>query len=188
VEYRTLGDSDLRVSEICLGTWTTFGGSLDAAAAKALVDTAFDVGINFFDTANVYSQGRSEEVLGRALAGRPRDSFVVATKLWAEMPSGDRGLSREQVLKQIDASLGRLPLDHVDLYQAHSFDPDVPMEETLEAFTEVVDAGKARFVGVSNWDGGQIRRAVELAREHGFTKSSPRSPSTRFSTASRKTT
>jgi 1-deoxyxylulose-5-phosphate synthase len=151
VEYRQLGDSDLRVSEICLGTWTTFGGSLDDhGGAKALVDTAYDVGINFFDTANVYSQGRSEEVLGCALAGRPRDSFVMATKLWAEMPNGDRGLSREQVLKQIDASLGRLQLDHVDLYQAHSFDPDVPIEETLEAFTEVVEAGKVRFVGVSN--------------------------------------
>jgi aryl-alcohol dehydrogenase-like predicted oxidoreductase len=143
--------------------------SLSEEAAFALADAAFDAGITFFDTANVYSQGRSEEVLGRALAGRPRDSFVVATKVWAEMPNGDRGLSREQVLKQIDASLRR-QLDHIDLYQAHSFDEDVPVEETLGAFTELVDAGKVRFVGVSNWDGGQIRRSVELAREHGFTK------------------
>jgi aryl-alcohol dehydrogenase-like predicted oxidoreductase len=114
VEYRTLGDSDLRVSEICLGTWTTFGGSLADQDAVALVDAAFDRGINFFNTANVYSQGRSEDVLGRALAGRTRDSYVVATKLDGEMPNGDRGLSRGQVLKQIDDSLGRLQLDHVD--------------------------------------------------------------------------
>jgi aryl-alcohol dehydrogenase-like predicted oxidoreductase len=170
LRYRQLGDSDLQVSEICLGTWTTFGGSLDDDAAIALVDAALDQGVNFFDTANVYSQGRSEEVLGRALAGRPRDSFVVATKVYGEMPNGDRGLSREQVLKQIDDSLGRLQLDHVDLYQCHSWDDDVPVEETLGALTEVVEAGKARFVGVSNWSGDQIRGAVELAREHGFAK------------------
>ena len=170
MDYRQLGDSDLRVSEICLGTWTTFGGSLADDDAVALVDAAFDAGINFFDTANIYSQGRSEEVLGRALAGRPRDSFVVATKLWAEMPNGDRGLSREQIHKQIDDSLGRLQLDHVDLYQAHSFDQDVPLEETLEAFTEVVNAGKVRFIGVSNWSGEQIQRGVDICREHGFAK------------------
>jgi aryl-alcohol dehydrogenase-like predicted oxidoreductase len=170
VDYRTLGDSGLRVSEICLGTWTTFGGSLGDDAAIALVNEAFDVGINFFDTANVYSQGRSEEVLGRALAGRPRDSFVVATKLWAEMPNGDRGLSSDQIHKQIDDSLGRLQLDHVDLYQAHSFDDDVPLEETLEAFTAVVNAGKVRFIGVSNWSGEQIRRGVDICRKHGFAK------------------
>jgi 1-deoxyxylulose-5-phosphate synthase len=170
VRYRQLGDSDLQVSEICLGTWTTFGGSLEDDAAIALVGAAFDQGINFFDTANVYSQGRSEEVLGRALAGRPRDSFVVATKLYGTMPDGDRGLSREQVLKQIDDSLGRLQLEHVDLYQCHAWDDDVPAEETLGALTEVVDAGKARFVGVSNWSGEQIRGAVDLARERGFAK------------------
>ena len=170
MNYRALGDSDLRVSEICLGTWTTFGGSLDEDAAIALVDAAFDAGVNFFDTANIYSQGRSEEVLGRALAGRPREEFVVATKLWAEMPNGDRGLSRDQIQKQIDDSLGRLQLDHVDLYQAHSFDEDVPLEETLAAFSEVVKAGKARFIGVSNWSGEQIQRGVEICREHGFAK------------------
>ena len=170
MEHRRLGDSDLRVSEICLGTWTTFGGSIDENAAHALVDTAFELGINFFDTANVYSEGRSEEVLGRALADRPRDSYVLATKVYAPAPDGGRGLSREQILKQIDASLERLQHGHVDLYQAHSYDDDVEMEETLGAFTEVVDAGKARYIGVSNWDGAQIRRAVELAREHGFAK------------------
>ena len=170
MRYRQLGDSDLQVSEICLGTWKTFGGSLDEDGASAVVDAAFELGINFFDTANVYSQGRSEEVLGRTLAGRPRDSFIVATKVYATMPDGDRGLSREQVLKQIDDSLGRLQLDHVDLYQCHAWDDNVPVEETLGALTEVVAAGKARFVGVSNWSGEQIRGAVELARERGFAK------------------
>jgi aryl-alcohol dehydrogenase-like predicted oxidoreductase len=170
VEHRQLGDSDLQVSEICLGTWTTFGGSIDEDTASALVDTAFELGINFFDTANVYSEGRSEEVLGRALAGRSRDSYVVATKVYAPAPDGGRGLSREQILKQIDASLSRLQLEQVDLYQAHSYDDDVPMEETLGAFTEVADAGKARYIGVSNWNGEQIRRAVEFAGEQGFAK------------------
>jgi aryl-alcohol dehydrogenase-like predicted oxidoreductase len=170
LRYRQLGDSDLQVSEICLGTWTTFGGSLGDDAAAALVDAAFDAGVNFFDTANISGDGRSEEVLGRALAGRQRDSFVVATKVFGEMPNGDRGLSREQVLKQIDDSLGRLQLDHVDLYQCHAWDPDVPLDETLGALTEVVHAGKARFVGVSNWTGEQIRNAVQLARERGFAK------------------
>jgi aryl-alcohol dehydrogenase-like predicted oxidoreductase len=170
VNLRRLGDSDLHVSELCLGTWTTFGGSLPEADAVAVVEAAFENGINFFDTANVYSEGRSEEVLGRALAGRPREEYIVATKVFGTAPDGGRGLSREQILKQIDASLERLGMDYVDLYQCHAFDDDVPVEETLGALTEVVGAGKARYIGVSNWSGVQIRNAVDLAREHGFAK------------------
>jgi aryl-alcohol dehydrogenase-like predicted oxidoreductase len=170
MNYRQLGDSDLRVAEICLGTWTTFGGSLADDAAHELVDAAFGLGINFFDTANLYSGGRSEEVLGQALASRPRDSYIVATKVFGTAPDGGRGLSREQILKQIDASLDRLGMDFVDLYQCHSWDADVPLEEQLGALTEVVEAGKARWIGVSNWSGEQIRNAVDLAREHGFAK------------------
>ena len=170
MEYRTLGDSDLRVSELCLGTWTTFGGSLDDDAALALVDTAFELGINFFDTANTYSEGRSEEVLGRALASRPRDSYVLATKLRARAPDGGRGVSRAQVLHQIDQSLERLGAELVDLYQCHWWDEEVPLAETLEAMTEIVEAGKVRYVGCSNWTGEQIRQAVDLAREHGYVK------------------
>jgi aryl-alcohol dehydrogenase-like predicted oxidoreductase len=170
VEYRQLGDSDLRVSEICLGTWTTFGGSLEEEAAVALVDSAFDVGVNFFDTANIYSEGRSEEVLGRALAARPRDSYVLATKLRAEAPDGGRGVSRAQVLHQIDQSLERLGAEFVDLYQCHWWDDEVPLAETLEAMTEIVEAGKVRYVGCSNWTGEQIQQAIDLAREHGYVK------------------
>jgi aryl-alcohol dehydrogenase-like predicted oxidoreductase len=170
VNYRALGDSDLRVSEICLGTWTTFGGSLSDEAAIALVETAFECGINFFDTANVYSEGRSEEVLGRALAGRPRDSYVLATKVRGTAPDGGSGLARAQVLHQIDQSLARLGAEFVDLYQCHWWDEDVPLAETLEALTEVVDAGKARYVGCSNWTGEQIQQAIDLAREHGYVK------------------
>ena len=170
MEYRELGDSGLRVSEICLGTWTTFGGSVDDEVADGLVDAAFELGINFFDTANLYSQGRSEEVLGRALAGRPRDSYVLATKLRGNAPDGGSGLSREQVHTQIDRSLERLGAEFVDLYQCHWWDEDVPLAETLEALTEIVEAGKVRYVGCSNWSGEQIQQAVDLAREHGYVK------------------
>jgi aryl-alcohol dehydrogenase-like predicted oxidoreductase len=170
LRYRQLGDSDLQVSEICLGTWTTFGGSLDDDAAIALVDAAFDAGINFFDTANTYSEGRSEEVLGRVLAARPRDSYVLATKLRAEAPDGGRGVSRAQVLHQIDQSLERLGAEFVDLYQCHWWDDEVPLAETLEAMTEIVEAGKVRYVGCSNWTGEQIQQAIDLAREHRYVK------------------
>lgn len=170
MKYRALGDSGLQVSEICLGTWTTFGGSLSEEAAIALVDSAFESGINFFDTANTYSEGRSEQVLGRALASRPRDSYVLATKVRASAPDGGRGVSRAQVLHQIDESLARLGTEFVDLYQCHWWDEDVPLAETLEAMTEIVDAGKVRFVGCSNWSGEQIQQAVDLARERGYVK------------------
>ena len=170
MKYRALGDSGPQVSEICLGTWTTFGGSLSEEAAIALVDSAFESGINFFDTANTYSEGRSEQVLGRALASRPRDSYVLATKVRASAPDGGRGVSRAQVLHQIDESLARLGTEFVDLYQCHWWDEDVPLAETLEAMTEIVEAGKVRFVGCSNWSGEQIQQAVDLSRERGYVK------------------
>jgi aryl-alcohol dehydrogenase-like predicted oxidoreductase len=170
LRYRQLGDSDLRVSEICLGTWTTFGGSLADEDAIALVDAAFDAGINFFDTANTYSEGRSEEVLGRALASRPRDSYVLATKVRATAPDGGRGVSRAQVLHQIDQSLERLGAEFVDLYQCHWWDEEAPLAETLAAMTEIVEAGKVRYVGCSNWTGEQIQQAIDLAGEHGYVK------------------
>jgi 1-deoxyxylulose-5-phosphate synthase len=161
VRYRRLGSSDLDVSEISLGSWLTYGGGVANAQAEACVAKAFEVGINFIDTANVYSQGGAEELLGEVLAPRPRDSYVLATKLYFPM-NGDRGLSREQVLKQIDASLARLRTDYVDLYQCHRYDRDTPLEETMEALTEVVRQGKVRYLGFSEWTADQIRAALAL--------------------------
>ncbi|MDQ2968334.1 MAG: aldo/keto reductase family protein [Actinomycetota bacterium] len=171
--YRRLGSSDLVVSEISLGSWLTFGGGISNAQAEACVAKAFEVGINFIDTANVYSSGGAEEFLGEVLAERPRDSYILATKLYFPM-NGDRGLSREQVFKQIDASLGRLRTDYIDLYQCHRFDEETPLEETMEALTEVVRQGKARYLGFSEWNADQIRAALALVpRVEKFVSSQP---------------
>jgi aryl-alcohol dehydrogenase-like predicted oxidoreductase len=161
MRYRRLGSSDLEVSEISLGSWLTYGGGVSNKQAEACVEKAFEVGINFYDTANVYSRGGAEEFLGQVLAKRPRDSYVLATKLYFPM-NGDRGLSREQVYKQIDASLARLQTDHVDLYQCHRYDRETPLEETMEALTDVVRQGKARYIGFSEWTADQIRAALAL--------------------------
>jgi 1-deoxyxylulose-5-phosphate synthase len=173
MRYRRLGSSDLEISEISLGSWLTFGGGISNAQAEACVAKAFEVGINFIDTANVYSSGGAEEFLGEVLAERPRDSYVLATKLYFPM-NGDRGLSREQVLKQIDASLARLRTDYVDLYQCHRYDRETPLEETMEALTEVVRQGKARYIGFSEWSADQIRAALALVpRVEKFVSSQP---------------
>jgi len=173
MRYRKLGSSDLQVSEISLGSWLTYGGGVERAQAEACVAKAFDVGINFIDTANVYARGGAESFLGDVLAGRPRGSYVLATKLYFPM-NGDRGLSREQVHKQIDLSLGRLRTDHVDLYQCHRYDRDTLLEETLEALTEVVRAGKARYIGFSEWTAEQIQAALDLVpRVEKFVSSQP---------------
>jgi len=161
VLYRRLGSSDLNISEISLGSWLTYGGGVSDRRAEACVDKAFDVGINFIDTANVYGGGAAEEFLGEVLTRRPRDSYILATKLYWPM-NGDRGLSREQVFKQIDLSLGRLRTDYVDLYQCHRYDQETPLEETMEALTEVVRQGKARYLGFSEWTADQIRAALAL--------------------------
>ena len=173
MEYRRLGSSDLTVSEIALGSWLTFGGGVSDEQAVACVDRAFELGINFFDTANVYGRGAAEEFLGEVLAARPRDSFVLATKLYFPMGGGDRGLSREQVLKQIDASLRRLRVDHVDLYQCHRYDRETPLEETMQALTEVVRAGKARYIGFSEWAPEQIQAALAIPGVERFVSSQP---------------
>jgi aryl-alcohol dehydrogenase-like predicted oxidoreductase len=173
MQYRQLGSSDLHVSEIALGSWMTYGGGVDDANAEACVAKAFDVGINFIDTANVYSDGKAEEFLGEVLAGRPRDSYVLATKLYFEMSDGGSGLSREQVHTQIDASLARLRTDYVDLYQCHRYDWDTPLEETMEALTEVVRAGKARYLGFSEWPADKIQEALDMANVEKFVSSQP---------------
>jgi aryl-alcohol dehydrogenase-like predicted oxidoreductase len=173
VLYRQLGSSDLRISEISLGSWMTYGGGVDRERSEACVKAAFDVGINFIDTANVYSGGRAEEFLGEVLADRSRDSYVLATKLFFPMSETDRGLSRQQVLKQIDVSLSRLRTDYVDLYQCHRYDWDTPLEETMETLTEVVRAGKARYLGFSEWPAEKIEEALHLPGVEKFVSSQP---------------
>ncbi len=173
MRYRRLGSSDLEVSEISLGSWLTFGVGIQRDRARACVDRAFELGINLIDTANVYGRGAAEEFLGEALADRPRDSYVLATKLYFPMSDEDKGLSRAQVEKQIDASLRRLRVEYVDLYQCHRYDVDTPLEETMEALTEVVRTGKARYLGFSEWKADQIQAALDLPGVEKFVSSQP---------------
>ena len=162
MNYRRLGRSDLTVSEIALGSWLTYGGGVSRAEAEGCVRAAFDAGINFIDTANVYAQGAAETFLGEALQGVARHRYVLATKLYFPMSPHDRGLSAAQIEKQLEASLRRLRVDHVDLYQCHRYDPETPLEETMAALDRAVRAGKARFIGFSEWTPKQIRAALQL--------------------------
>lgn len=173
MEYRKLGTSDLMVSEIALGSWLTYSGGVDAETSRACVKRALDLGINFIDTANIYGRGAAETLLGETLAGVRRDSYVLATKLFFPMTDSDRGLSRAQIHKQIDASLARLKTDYVDLYQCHRFDMETPLEETMQALTEVVKAGKARYVGFSEWPAEAIRAAIDMPGVVRFVSSQP---------------
>ncbi|RRD29250.1 aldo/keto reductase family protein [Actinomyces bowdenii] len=171
VAYRYLGSSGLKISEITYGNWLTHGSQVEADTAIACVHKALDLGITSFDTADVYANTAAEEVLGRALAGQRRESLEVFTKVyWPIGPKGpnDVGLSRKHIMEGIDGSLTRLGLDHVDLYQAHRYDYETPLEETMQAFADVVRAGKALYIGVSEWTADQIRDGAELARQMGF--------------------
>jgi aryl-alcohol dehydrogenase-like predicted oxidoreductase len=165
MRYRRLGSSDLEISEISLGSWLTYGVGVENDTARACLDRAFELGMNFIDTANVYGRGAAEEFLGDALAKRPRESYVLATKLYFPMDDTgeNRGLTRGQVLKQIDESLRRLRTDHVDLYQCHRYDPGTPLEETMEALTETVRQGKVRYLGFSEWTAPQIQASLDLS-------------------------
>ncbi|CAG6399188.1 aldo/keto reductase family protein [Streptomyces cocklensis] len=167
MEYRHLGRSGLIVSEIAYGNWLTHGSQVEEDAATACVRAALDVGITTFDTADVYAQTRAESVLGRALKGERRENLEIFTKVfWPTGPGrNDRGLSRKHIMESIDNSLRRLQTDHVDLYQAHRYDRFTPLEETMEAFADVVHSGKAHYIGVSEWTADQIRRGHALARE-----------------------
>jgi aryl-alcohol dehydrogenase-like predicted oxidoreductase len=173
MKYRKLGASDLSVSEISLGSWLTYGVGVERDSAIACINRAFELGINFIDTANVYGRGAAESFLGEALAGRPRDSYVLATKLYFPMSNEDYGLSRAQILKQIDASLARLRVDYVDLYQCHRYDASTPIEETMDALGEVVRQGKARYIGFSEWTPEQIEGALAIAGVEHFASSQP---------------
>jgi aryl-alcohol dehydrogenase-like predicted oxidoreductase len=173
MKYRRLGASDLEVSEISLGSWLTFGVGVEADAARACLDRAFEVGINFIDTANIYGHGAAEAFLGEALAGRARDSYVLATKLFFPMTETDRGLSSGQIEKQLDASLKRLRTDHVDLYQCHRYDEETPLEETMRALTRAVESGKARYIGFSEWPADKIAGAIAMSGVARFVSSQP---------------
>jgi aryl-alcohol dehydrogenase-like predicted oxidoreductase len=173
MEQRQLGDSDLRVSSIALGSWLTYGVGAERDQTEACTRAAFDAGITFFDTANVYGRGAAESAWGEILAGYPRDSYVLATKVYFPMSARDRGLSRGQILKQIDGSLERLRVDHVDLYQCHRYDDDVELEETMGALTEVVEAGKARYIGFSEWPAERIQEALDMPGVERFVSSQP---------------
>ncbi len=173
MKYRQLGSSDLHVSEISLGSWLTYGVGVDDSNARACLDRAFEVGINFIDTANVYGKGAAESFLGDALKGRDRSSYILATKLFFPMTDTDRGLSAEQVAKQIDASLQRLNTDYVDLYQCHRYDKHTPIEETMHALSTVVRQGKARYIGFSEWTAEQIASALAIPGVEKFVSSQP---------------
>jgi aryl-alcohol dehydrogenase-like predicted oxidoreductase len=162
VNYRKLGSSGIDVSEISLGSWLTYSGGVGREQAEACVRTAFEEGINFIDTANVYGRGAAESLLGGVLSSYDRSSYVLATKVYFQMSDTDRGLSAAQIHKQIDASLKRLRTDYVDLYQCHRYDEDTPLEETMQALTEVVEAGKARHIGFSEWPVEKIEESLAL--------------------------
>jgi aryl-alcohol dehydrogenase-like predicted oxidoreductase len=170
MEFRFLGRSGLKISEITYGNWLTHGSQVENDVAKACVRAALDAGISSFDTADVYANGAAESVLGEALAGVRRESIEIFTKVyWPTGPKGhnDSGLSRKHIMESIDASLRRLRTDHVDLYQAHRYDTETPLEETMQAFADVVRAGKALYIGVSEWTAAQIRAGHELAQQLG---------------------
>ena len=171
VGYRRLGASGLKITEITYGNWLTHGSQVEADTAIECVHTALDLGITSFDTADVYANTAAEEILGRALAGRRRESLEVFTKVyWPVGPKGpnDVGLSRKHIMEGINGSLTRLGMDYVDLYQAHRYDHETPLEETMQAFADVVRAGQALYIGVSEWTAEQIRAGQELATQMGF--------------------
>ncbi len=173
MNFRKLGSSDIEVSEISLGSWLTYSGGVEREQAEACVKAAFDAGINFIDTANVYGRGASETLLGEVLTGYERSDYVLATKVYFEMSPTDRGLSAKQIHKQIDASLQRLQTDYVDLYQCHRYDEKTPLEETMTALTEVVQAGKARHIGFSEWPVEKIDESLQLPGVERWVSSQP---------------
>src|SRR5580658_3606195 len=166
MHYRRLGASGLKVSEVCLGSWLTFGNATENDVAEKCIDRAYELGINFYDTANVYARGKSEEVVGKSLRKYPRSTYVLATKVFFQMDDGpmpnNRGLSRKHIIEQCEASLKRLGLDYIDVYQCHRYDSETPLEEVLRALDDLVTHGKVIYVGFSQWTASQISDAVGL--------------------------
>lgn len=165
MKYRRLGDSGIKVSAISLGSWLTYGGYVSANQASDTIHKAYDLGINFFDTANVYMHGEAEKVVGQAIKAFPREKIVLSTKVFFPMGDGpnDRGLSRKHIMEQAEASLKRLDVDYIDLYYCHRFDPDTSIEETLRAFDDLIHQGKVNYIGVSEWSAAQIIEAAHIA-------------------------
>ena len=166
MKYRHLGKYGVKVSEVALGSWLTYGGATEDEAARACIEKAYDLGINFFDTANVYVRGKSEEVVGKALAPYVRGSYFLATKVYFPMGDGpnDRGLSRKHIFEQCHLSLKRLGTDYIDLYQCHRYDSETPLEETLVALDDLARQGKILYAGVSEWSAAQITHACDYIR------------------------
>jgi aryl-alcohol dehydrogenase-like predicted oxidoreductase len=173
MRYRQLGDSGIEVSEISLGSWLTYGSGVEREQTEACTKAAFEAGITLFDTSNIYGQGTAETAWGEVLPTYPRESYVLATKVFFPMSEKDSGLSREQIHKQLDASLERLRTDYVDLYQCHRPDPETPIEETMEALTEVCEAGKVRQIGFSEWTVEQIEAGLEVPGARKWVSSQP---------------
>ncbi|MBM7566327.1 aldo/keto reductase family protein [Paenibacillus sacheonensis] len=165
MKYRKLGGTGLKVSEISLGSWLTYGGYVERENAVNSIKAAYELGINFFDTANVYERGAAEELVGEALRAYPRESYVLATKVFGQMGDGpnDRGLSRKHIFEQANASLKRLGHDYVDIYYCHRYDQETPLEETLRALDDLVRQGKVLYVGVSEWQASQMAEALGVA-------------------------
>ncbi|UQZ35885.1 aldo/keto reductase [Paenibacillus sp. PK3_47] len=165
MKYRRLGASGLKVSEISLGSWLTYGGYVERENAVKAIETAYGLGVNFFDTANVYERGAAEKVLGETLRGFPRESYVLATKIFGVMGDGpnDRGLSRKHITEQCHASLKRLGVEYVDIMYCHRYDPETPVEETLRTLDDLVRQGKILYVGVSEWTAAQMTEALAVA-------------------------
>jgi len=173
MKYRKLGASDLSVSEISLGSWLTYGVGVEKESATACLNRAFELGINFIDTANAYGRGAAETFLGEALTPRKRATYVLATKVFFPMSDSDKGLSKAQIEKQLDASLKRLKTDHVDLYQCHRYDTATPLDETMEALTKAVKSGKTRYIGFSEWSPEQIQASIAAKGVEHFVSSQP---------------
>jgi aryl-alcohol dehydrogenase-like predicted oxidoreductase len=173
MKYRKIGSSDLIVSEIALGSWLTYSGGIDKDRSIACIKRALDVGITLIDTANIYGRGAAETVLGEALSGTDRSGYVLATKLFFPMTASDQGLSRAQIFKQLEASLKRLRTDYIDLYQCHRYDSKTPLEETMQALTDVARQGKVRYIGFSEWPVDKIRAAIEMLGVEKFVSSQP---------------
>jgi aryl-alcohol dehydrogenase-like predicted oxidoreductase len=173
MRYRRLGSSEIEVSEIALGSWLTYGHGIEREHTEACTRAAFDAGINLFDTSNVYGGGAAEEVWGEILADFDRGSYVLATKVYFPLAGDDGGLGREQIHAHLDASLRRLRTDYVDLYQCHRPDPETPIEETMDALTEAVEAGKVREIGFSEWTVEQVRAGLDVPNAAPWVSSQP---------------